>query len=95
MLVEADTESGGVYFDLLDGASVSVALTVHVADLVMVDLDDTGRPIGVEFAAEPTEGEWAALESRYPDLRAMLPAGMVNKTAFHSVGVEDASPAGS
>lgn len=70
VLVEQDLETGAFYLALSDR---QVAQTVHVDDLVMVDLDDMGQPVGVEFGAPPTETELALLQSTYPDFKA-LPA---------------------
>lgn len=70
MIVEHDHEAGAVYFSLDDRAAVD--RTVHVSDLVMVDLDRQGRPVGVEFALPPTQLSWDVLEplfAQFPSLK--------------------------
>lgn len=65
-----DPETGVSYFTLREG--VSVVRTEHVGDLTMVDLDDDGEPIGVEFAGArlPNSVGWDRLFDRFPQLRA-------------------------
>jgi uncharacterized protein YuzE len=50
-----------------------VVSTVHVDELVMVDLDEAGEPVSVEFAAPPSETERALLHERFPQFKD-LPA---------------------
>jgi uncharacterized protein YuzE len=52
MLVTYDAEVGATYLKLADAV---VARTVSVSDLVMVDLDNRGEAIGVEFAVPPSK----------------------------------------
>ena len=67
---EQDPTTGACYFILSDEV---VAGTVHVSDLIAVDVDAQRRPVGVEFAFDPGEAtaqEWTALWAAYPALRA-------------------------
>lgn len=50
MNVSYDPDLGATYVDWAPG---TVARTVSVSDLVMVDVDSDGSPIGVEFAVAP------------------------------------------
>jgi uncharacterized protein YuzE len=52
MIVSYDVEAGATYLELSD---VPVARTVSVSDLVAVDVDETGSPVGVEFAVAPNK----------------------------------------
>ncbi len=70
MLVQYDTEAVATYVELVDGATV--ARTVEVSDLVMVDVDAHDRPVGVEFVVPPrliTDEMLSALAGRFPDLK--------------------------
>ena len=64
--------TGATYFTLREG---NVAQTVHISDLIFVDVADDGAPVGVEFAVDPqqaTAEELAALGRRSlgsPDLQ--------------------------
>lgn len=50
MNVSYDPDIGATYVEWADGA---VERTVSVSDLVMVDVDREGAPVGVEFAVAP------------------------------------------
>jgi uncharacterized protein YuzE len=72
MLVQYDTEAEATYVELVDGAAV--ARTVEVSDLVMVDVDADGRPVGVEFVVPPrriTDDMLHALADRFHELKDM------------------------
>jgi len=69
MLIERDTDTGACYFGLSDA---EVARTVHVDDLVMVDVDIHGDPVGVEFAAAPDDEDFERVYERFPQLRDVL-----------------------
>lgn len=69
MIIEQDVDAGTAYFALSDAP---VARTVHISDLVMVDVDDSGHPVGVEFATVPQKLTWdqfAPLFNAYPELK--------------------------
>jgi uncharacterized protein YuzE len=67
--METDPESGASYFTLSDEPVVQ---TASITDLIMVDLDEHGRPVGVEFAGSelPNAVGWQRLFDRFPELRA-------------------------
>lgn len=72
MLVEYDPEVGATYLTLTDGVCAS---TVHVDDLVMVDVDRDGQPIGVEFAISPrkvTSDMLRLVAKRFPTLEGVM-----------------------
>lgn len=72
MLVQYDTEAGATYVELVDEAAV--ARTVEVSDLVMVDVDAQGQPVGVEFVVPPrliTDEMLFAVADRFSDLKEM------------------------
>lgn len=72
MLVSYDAEMGATYLELVDAP---VARTVTVSDLVMVDVDAAGVPVGVEFAVAPGKITLAMVErvvERFPGLSAVL-----------------------
>ena len=50
MYVSYDTEAGATYVQVAEG---DVSRTADLSDLVAVDLDDDGVPVGVEFLALP------------------------------------------
>lgn len=69
-LAETDIETGATYVRL---SSAPVASTRHVADLVMVDLDSQGEPVGVEFAGgQPDKEDALALFNQFPSLKETL-----------------------
>jgi hypothetical protein len=43
-----------------------------VTDMVMVDLDAGGEVVGIEFAAPPSQSEFAALFDRFPAVREVV-----------------------
>jgi uncharacterized protein YuzE len=53
MIVNYDTESEATYIEIVPGAKI--AKTVSISDLVMVDVDDAGKPVGVEFVMRPNQ----------------------------------------
>jgi uncharacterized protein YuzE len=72
MIIEQDVEAGAVYFALTDAP---VARTVHVSDLIMVDVDENNHPVGVEFAMVPQQATWdqlGPLFNAYPELKETL-----------------------
>lgn len=70
MLIEQDTETGACYFTFTDH---DVERTVHVDDLVMIDLDSVDEPVGIEFAAPPTETDWKKLhDCGYPQIEQLV-----------------------
>ena len=71
MMVQYDTEAGATYVQLTDAA---VAGTVSVSDLVMVDVDEAGQPVGVDFAVLPSrisDSMLAAVADRFPSLEEL------------------------
>ena len=71
VLIELDPATGVSYF-VLDEADV--ATTVHVSNLVSVDLAIDGHPVGVEFlrAPHPAHDDWMTLFGRFPELKETL-----------------------
>lgn len=68
MLVQFDTEVGATYLQV---SEAEVARTVHLRDLVMVDVDTQDKPVGVEFAVAPekvTDLMVEAVAKRFPEL---------------------------
>lgn len=64
-----DIQAGATYVTLTEH---KVARTVSVSDLVMVDLDDQGQPVGVEFVVPPakiTSKMLDRLSDRFPTLK--------------------------
>jgi uncharacterized protein YuzE len=72
MLLEQDTETGATYF-VLD-VEADVARTVHLDDLVMVDVDHAGRPVGVELAMDCTRESPATVGNAWTQLVNAFPA---------------------
>ncbi|HEY5202877.1 MAG TPA: DUF2283 domain-containing protein [Acidothermaceae bacterium] len=73
MDTDHDPISGATYRTL---TSEPVARTIHVSDVIMVDVDEHGRPVGVEYGVDPsvlTVGEVASLLEAFPNLRDALP----------------------
>lgn len=69
VLVEQDPETGASYIAL---SEEPVTSTVEVTDMVMVDLDAGDEVVGIEFAAPPSQSEFAALFERFPAVREVL-----------------------
>jgi len=66
MVVEYDTEAGAFYVRITDGP---VARTVEPSTFVSVDLDGSGKVVGLELLCLPsavTADERALLEAQYP-----------------------------
>jgi uncharacterized protein YuzE len=71
VIAEYDPEAKATYVAFNDRAA---AHTVGVTDLVMVDVDAAGEPVGVEFAMQPdriNDDVLAPLVARFPELRAL------------------------
>ncbi len=72
MIVSYDPLVGATYVELL--VERAVARTVSVSDLVMVDLDANGEPVGVEFAVFPGQITAQMLDrvaERFPTLKEL------------------------
>ncbi len=67
VFLEHDAHSGASYLRILDAP---VARSIHVTDLVMVDVEDSGQPVGVEF----TMGTHAATPEDMRELFRAFPA---------------------
>ena len=52
MLVSYDTDAAATCVRVADA---TVAVTVEISDLAMVDLDEVGQPVGVEFLVPPRD----------------------------------------
>jgi uncharacterized protein YuzE len=71
VIIEQDTDTGASYLVLADD---TVARTIELSDLVMVDVNAAGEPIGVEFVSSPenrdaiAQGLSAVIE-RWPHLK--------------------------
>jgi uncharacterized protein YuzE len=73
MDTDQDPISGATYRSL---TSAVVDRTVHVTDLIMVDVDEHGTPVGVEYAVAPSDltlDDVASLLKAFPSLRDALP----------------------
>jgi uncharacterized protein YuzE len=71
MMVQYDTEAGATYVQLTEG---DVARTVNVGDLVSVDVDAHGQPVGLDFAVLPskiTDSMLYAVADRFPALKEL------------------------
>jgi uncharacterized protein YuzE len=72
---EYDAEADATYFVVSEG---TFDHTVHVTDLIMVNVDEHGNVLGVEFAfndEDASQGELDMLFGAYPQLRKELPMG--------------------
>lgn len=72
MLVQYDPDVGATYVVL---SETPCARTVEVSDLVAVDVDEHGDPVGVEFAVavhQITESMIAGVVSVFPELKAVI-----------------------
>ena len=73
MDTDHDPISGATYRRLTTAA---VARTIHVTDVIMVDVDEHGEPVGLEYAVAPsrlTLGDVTSLLRAFPHLRGALP----------------------
>lgn len=73
MDTDHDPISGATYRTL---TTEPVARTIHVSDVIMVDVDEHGRPVGVEYGVDPsvlTLGDVTSLLEAFPNLRDALP----------------------
>ena len=71
MMVQYDPEAGATYVELTDA---SVARTVNVGDLVTVDVDEAGQPVGIDFAVLPskiTDSMLYAVADHFPALKEL------------------------
>lgn len=74
VLVERDAQTGATYIVIDDAAEV--ARTLSPSDLVNVDVDANGHPIGIEFAMRQEnfgEDTWHDLVNACADLKGMFP----------------------
>jgi len=74
MLVSYDPAARATYVQIHEGA---VARTVDITDTVMVDLDASGMPLGVEFLQVPADIPTEVIElvaDRFPDFKVLLDA---------------------
>lgn len=72
MNVSYSLAAGATY---IQWTSNPVAHTVSVSDLVMVDLDADGQPVGVDFAVSPqkiTDRMLTRVAERFPSLKGLL-----------------------
>lgn len=72
-MIERDEVTGASYYRLAD---LPVARSVHVSDLVVVDVDKADQPVGVEVAVDPKRLPAKELEEllrRFPRLAGRLP----------------------
>jgi uncharacterized protein YuzE len=73
VLLERDLTTGTTYYVLDEDAPI--ARTVHVDDLIMVDVDDQGRPLGIEIVGPllNVEQAWSRLIGTFPALVREFP----------------------
>jgi uncharacterized protein YuzE len=72
VILEYDTEADATYITLTDEPVVQ---THSVGDLIMVDLDATGHPVGLEILVQPQQLSWDmknALFKQFPELKELL-----------------------
>jgi hypothetical protein len=72
MFAETDPQTGATYVEL---SEAPVARTLHVSDVVMVDVDETGTPVGIEFAVLPPDvdrADWYALADLVPEVKEIF-----------------------
>ena len=65
-MFEQDDHSGASYLRI---SQAPVVRTVHVGDMILVDVDESGEPVGIEFAmgaSHLTPDEAAALIQAFP-----------------------------
>lgn len=65
-MFERDDHSGASYLRISQASGVH---TVHVGDMILVDVDESGEPVGIEFAmgaSHVTPDEAAALIDAFP-----------------------------
>ena len=77
MIVEFDTEAQATYFRVSD--EERAAETVDLSDELLVDVDEHGRPIGVDVLRAPAgvdEGLLALLASRFPEVAEHVAASL-------------------
>lgn len=67
-----------------------IARTVHVDELVLVDVDGDGVPVGVEFVAPPSAADCEAVFVRFPELREFRALAAEARLAARVVEVEAA-----
>lgn len=73
MFAETDIKTGATYILL---SETSVKRTLHVSDVVMVDLNDDDAPVGIELAvpaATLDRRDWHALAHAVPEVKAIFP----------------------
>lgn len=71
MMVHYDPEAGATYVEL---TGADVARTVNVGDLVSVDVDANGEPVGIDFAVLPskiTDSMLFAIADHFPSLKTL------------------------
>lgn len=71
MYVSYDPDLGATYVEWAEGV---VASTVSVSDLVLVDVDEYGTPLGVDFAVAPdriSDTMLARLVQAFPALKEL------------------------
>jgi uncharacterized protein YuzE len=72
MFAEADMKTGAIYVLL---SEASVARTLHVSDVIMVDVDEDDTPVGIEFAvpvASVDQHDWHALAEVVPEVKEIF-----------------------
>ena len=72
MYVSYDPKARATYVEIEDDARVT--RTVHISDLVMVDVDVDTQPVGVEFVVGPneiTQGMVDSVTDRFPSLKPL------------------------
>lgn len=72
MYVSYDPKARATYVEIEDDARVT--RTVHISDLVMVDVDVDAQPVGVEFVVGPneiTQGMVDSVIDRFPQLKTL------------------------
>jgi hypothetical protein len=67
-----DPTTGSTYYPV---STAAVFGCVGLAELITVDVDKAGRPVGIEFAmSRPRRHHWAIVFDRYPALRLQFNA---------------------
>jgi hypothetical protein len=72
MFAETDMNTGATYVLLVE---TPVARTLHVSDVVMVDVNEYDKPVGIEFAvpaASVDQHDWQALADVVPEVKEIF-----------------------
>lgn len=78
VIVEYDSEAEAIYLRIQDDAEVTE--TLSLSDLVMADVDPTGKAVGIEILKAPTDitpGDLRRVFDRFPELQASASSALL------------------